>query len=197
MGCIPRIIREERMQKGKSHMLVANHGSMLDIMLMLLVSRNPFVFVGKKELSKIPIFGFFYKRVCILVDREDIRSRSGVYLKAKRRLDLGLGICIFPEGGAPDDEALLLDAFKDGAFKMAISHKIPVVPIVFYDNKARFPFSLNSGGPGPLRARVLQFFETAHLELRDTHGLREGVRGAILKELKEPNPDRSRPAPQL
>ncbi len=183
MGCMPRIQWEERLQKGKSHMLVANHGSMLDIMYMLLVSRNPFVFVGKKELAKIPIFGFFYKRVCILVDREDVRSRTGVYLKAQRRLDQGLGICIFPEGGVPDDETLLLDDFKDGAFKMAISHKIPVVPIVFYDNKARFPFSLNAGGPGPLRARVLRFFETEHLEARDTQGLRDRVREAILIEL--------------
>ena len=50
-------------------MLVANHTSMLDIMLMLKVSKNPFVFIGKKELAKIPLFGFFYKRVCIMVDR--------------------------------------------------------------------------------------------------------------------------------
>ena len=48
------------MLKGKSYMLVANHTSMLDIMLMLHLSRNPFVFVGKKELVNIPIFGFFY-----------------------------------------------------------------------------------------------------------------------------------------
>lgn len=178
------------MQKGKSHMLVANHGSMLDIMYMLLVSRNPFVFVGKKELASIPIFGFFYRRVCILVDREDIRSRTGVYRKAQRRLGQGLGICIFPEGGVPDDETLLLDGFKDGAFKMAISHKIPVVPIVFYDNKRRFPFSLNNGGPGPLRARVLRFFETEHLELRDTPSLREGVREAILRELQDAERER-------
>ncbi|MBT8290345.1 MAG: 1-acyl-sn-glycerol-3-phosphate acyltransferase, partial [Muriicola sp.] len=43
MGCIPRIEYEEKLVKGKSYMLVANHTSMLDIMLMLRVSRNPFV----------------------------------------------------------------------------------------------------------------------------------------------------------
>ena len=63
MGCFPKVVREQRMDRGKSYMLVANHTSMLDIMLMLHVSKNPFVFVGKKELVKIPIFGFFYKRV--------------------------------------------------------------------------------------------------------------------------------------
>jgi 1-acyl-sn-glycerol-3-phosphate acyltransferase len=38
-----------------------------------------------------------------------------------------LSICIFPEGGVPDDESILLDTFKDGAFRLAIEHQIPIV----------------------------------------------------------------------
>ncbi len=163
-------------------MLVANHTSMLDIMLMLRVSKNPFVFVGKKELVKIPVFGFFYKRVCIMVDREDVRSRTGVYLRAQKRLNQGLSICIFPEGGVPNEQ-LVLDEFKDGAFRMAIAHKIPVVPIVFYDNKKRFPFKFFSGSPGRIRAKVLEFFETGILAVEDKSTLREEVRETILEEL--------------
>lgn len=182
MGCIPKIEREQHMEKRKSYMLVSNHTSMLDIMLMLVVSKNPFVFVGKKELVKIPVFGFFYKRVCIMVDRDSIRSRTGVYLRAQRRLDQGLSICIFPEGGVPD-EKVILDAFKDGAFKMAIAHKIPVVPITFYDNKKRFSFTFFSGGPGRVRAKVHPFFETGILAEEDKSTLREEVREVILNEL--------------
>lgn len=174
------------MVRGKSYMLVANHTSMLDIMLMLVVSRNPFVFVGKKELVKIPIFGFFYKRVCIMVDRDDIKSRTGVYRRAQKRLDQGLSICIFPEGGVPD-EKVVLDEFKDGAFKMAIAHKIPVVPITFYDNKKRFSFTFFSGGPGRVRAKVHQFFETGILSAEDTSTLRQEVRDVIWKELTDPS----------
>ncbi|WP_318343219.1 lysophospholipid acyltransferase family protein [Flagellimonas baculiformis] len=184
MGCFPQITREQQMERGKSYMLVANHASMLDIMLMLVVSRNPFVFVGKKELVKIPIFGFFYKRVCIMVDRDDIRSRTGVYRRAQRRLDQGLSICIFPEGGVPEEE-IVLDEFKDGAFKMAIAHKIPVVPMTFHDNKKRFPFTLNHGGPGRIRAKVHHFFETGILSIEDTSTLREEVRDIILAELSK------------
>ncbi len=182
MGCFPKVVREQRMDRGKSYMLVANHTSMLDIMLMLHVSKNPFVFVGKKELAKIPIFGFFYKRVCILVDRDSVKSRTGVYRRAQRRLDQGLSICIFPEGGVPDEE-VVLDSFKDGAFKMAITHKIPVVPMTFYDNKKRFSFTFYSGGPGRIRVRVHQFFETGILSPEDTSTLREEVRDVILEEL--------------
>ena len=164
-------------------MLVSNHTSMLDIMLMLRVSKNPFVFIGKKELGNIPIFGFFYKRVCILVDRESSKSRTAVYRQAQKRLKQGLSICIFPEGGVPD-ESILLDEFKDGAFKMAIAHNIPIVPITFYDNKKRFSFTFYSGGPGRLRVKVHKFFNTDQLNESDKVGLREKVRNVILKELQ-------------
>jgi len=182
MGCPPRIVREQELERGKSYMLVANHTSMLDIMLMLRISKNPFVFVGKKELSKIPLFGFFYKRVCIMVDREDTKSRTGVYRRAQRRLNQGLSICIFPEGGVPEED-VVLDSFKDGAFKMAIAHDIPVVPITFYDSKKRFSFTFLSGGPGKLRAKVHTFFETGLLAEEDKGTLREEVRAVILNEL--------------
>ncbi len=186
MGCPPKVQREQELIRNKSYMLVANHTSMLDIMLMLYVSKNPFVFVGKKELSKIPLFGFFYKRVCIMVDREDARSRTGVYRRAQRRLKQGLSICIFPEGGVPD-ESIVLDSFKDGAFKMAIAHKIPIVPMTFYDGKQRFSFTFWSGGPGKLRAKVHSFFETEILDETDKTTLREEVRAVILKELQKKN----------
>ena len=183
MGCPQKIFWEEKLVKGKSYMLVANHTSMFDIMLMLRISKNPFVFVGKKELVKIPLFGFFYKRVCIMVDREDSRSRTGVYRRAQRRINQGLSICIFPEGGVPEED-VLLDDFKDGAFKMAIAHNIPVVPMTFYDNKKRFSFTFYSGSPGLIRAKVHSFFATAMLEDEDKTTLREEVRNVILNELK-------------
>lgn len=188
MGCHPRIQREQKLRRGKSYMLVANHTSMLDIMLMLRISRNPFVFVGKKELSKIPLFGFFYKRVCIMVDRGDTKSRTGVYRRAQRRLNQGLSICIFPEGGVPE-EHIVLDTFKDGAFKMAIAHNIPIVPMTFYDCKKRFSFTFLSGGPGRLRAKVHAFIETEDMQETDKGDLREKVRNLILKELTTNKPN--------
>ncbi len=184
MGCLPRISWEGRIKKGKSYMLVANHSSMLDIMLMLRVCRHPFVFIGKKELVSIPLFGYFYKRVCILVDRNDTRSRTAVYRRARRRLDQGLSICIFPEGGVPD-KAVLLDNFKDGAFKMAIAHGIPVVPMTFYDTKYRLPFQFFSGSPGRCRVKVHAFFNTKGLQEKQKTELKEGVRGCILRELQQ------------
>ncbi|WP_297761735.1 1-acyl-sn-glycerol-3-phosphate acyltransferase [uncultured Muriicola sp.] len=184
MGCIPKITWQENMERGKSYVLVANHTSMIDIMLMLWVSKNPFVFIGKKELMNIPVFGFFYKRVCILVDRGDSKSRMAVYRKAQRRLNQGLSICIFPEGGVPPEE-VVLDTFKDGAFKMAIAHKIPIVPMVFYDNKKRFSYTIYSGGPGILRVKVHLFIRTDNVMENRKGELRDRVRALILKDIQE------------
>ncbi|WP_350293437.1 lysophospholipid acyltransferase family protein [uncultured Croceitalea sp.] len=184
MFCLPRVKREQKFEKGESYMLIANHSSMLDIMLMLYLSKNPFVFVGKEELAKIPLFGFFYKRVCILVNRADPKSRTAVYRRVQHRLNQGLSICIFPEGGVPN-ESVVLDSFKDGAFRMAIRHNIPIVPITFLDCKKRFSWTFFSGGPGKLRVRVHDFVDTQLLGVEDTSTLREEVRETVLHELEE------------
>ena len=184
MGFAYKIIKEETPDKKKSYMFVANHTSMVDIMLMLAAVKNPFVFVGKKELAKIPLFGFFYKRTCILVDRSSAKSRQAVFLRAQRRLKQGLSICIFPEGGVPE-EHILLDEFKDGAFRLAINHQIPVVPISFYDNKIRFSYTFFSGGPGRMRAKIHKFLKTEGLQIEDTKALNEKARTIIWDELSK------------
>lgn len=183
----PSVTREENFERGKGYMLVSNHTSMLDILLMLHLAKSPFVFVGKAELAKIPLFGFFYKRTCILVDRGNARSRKAVFDQAQRRLSQGFSICIFPEGGVPDDASIILDTFKDGAFRLAIDHKIPIVPMTFYDNKQRFPYSFFEGSPGKMRAKVHPFIPTSNLESKDKSILREKTRNIILQELEKSN----------
>ena len=185
MGFNYSIEGDEVFEDGKSYMLVANHTSMTDIMLMLIAVKNhPFVFVGKKELAKIPIFGFIYKRVCILVDRSSSKSRYAVFERAQKRIHQGLSICIFPEGGVPE-EHIVLDDFKDGAFRIAIEHQLPIVPMVFFDNKKRFSYTFFSGSPGKMRAKIYPIIETKGKTLEDKNALKEQVRGIILQPLLE------------
>lgn len=183
MGFRTKIVFDEEPKEVESYMFVANHTSMADIMLMLSCIKNPFVFVGKKELSKIPLFGFFYKRTCILVDRSNSKSRMAVFERAQNRLQQGLSICIFPEGGVPD-ESILLDTFKDGAFRLAIEHEIPIVPMTFYDNKELLSYTFFSGRPGLMRVKVHRFFETKNQNQEYKKTLKEAVRNVILNELQ-------------
>ena len=183
MGFNYSIEGDEVFEDGKSYMLVANHTSMTDIMMMLIAVKNhPFVFVGKKELAKIPIFGFIYKRVCILVDRSNSKSRYQVFERAQKRIHQGLSICIFPEGGVPE-EHIVLDEFKDGAFRIAIEHGLPIVPMVFFDNKKRFSYTFFSGTPGKMRAKIYPIIETKGKTLEDRNALKQQVRDIILQPL--------------
>ena len=183
MGFRPVIKREVEFKKGQCYMFVANHTSMTDIMLMLFVSKNPFVFVGKKELGKIPLFGFFYKRTCILVDRKNSKSRVDAINSAQRKLNMGYSICIFPEGGVPDDESIVLDEFKDGAFRLAIKHQIPIAPMTFLDNKKRFSYTFFSGGPGKMRVKVHALIPTVNYTMDSKKELNKVTREIILTQL--------------
>jgi len=183
MGFVWNVKREQTPDPDKSYMFVANHTSMADIMLMLVSVKNPFVFVGKKELARIPLFGFFYKRTCILVDRSSESSRKAVFLRAQKRLKQGASICIFPEGGVPD-EHIILDSFKDGAFRLAINHQIPVVPITFLDNKRLFSYTFFSGRPGKMRVQIHPFIETEGLTIKETKEVNNKARNIILRTLE-------------
>ena len=185
MGFYYKIDRTQELESHKSYMIVANHTSMVDIMLMLATIKNPFVFVGKKELSKIPLFGFFYKRTCILVDRSCSKSKMEVFNRAQKRINQGLSICIFPEGGVPDDESVLLDSFKDGAFRLAIDHEIPIVPITFADNKKRLSYTIFSGSPGIMRVKIHSFVETLDKKMTDKNAIRDTIWGIIHSQLEE------------
>ena len=187
MGFSVKIQADQIPKKHKSYMLVANHTSMLDIMLMLSIMEQPFVFIGKKELSRIPVFGFFYRRTCILVDRTKQRSGMEAFEEAQRRLKQENSVCIFPEGGVPDDQSIILDQFKDGAFRLAIEHQIPIVPITFHDNKKRFSYKFFSGGPGKLRVKIHNFIDTKELNLSCRKELKERTYQIILEELKHPS----------
>jgi 1-acyl-sn-glycerol-3-phosphate acyltransferase len=183
MGFQYQVQKNQELEAHKNYMFVANHTSMIDIMLMLSLIDKPFVFVGKKELSKIPLFGFFYKRTCILVDRNNSKSKHGVFERAQKRINQGLSICIFPEGGVPDDESILLDTFKDGAFRLAIDHQLPIVPIAFADNKKRFSYTFLSGSPGLLRVKVLPFIEMEGITMVDKNIIKEQTWNIIYQQL--------------
>ena len=183
MGFKISLNQEQQFKSNKSYMLCPNHTSMIDIMLMFSVAKNPFVFVGKASLAKIPIFGFFYKRTCIIVDRSSNKSRKAVFDEARRRLSNGLDICIFPEGLVPDDESVVLSEFKKGAFRLAIEYQIPIVPMTFYDCKKRFSFTFFSGSPGKLRTRIHKFITTEGLTLNECDSLKDKTFDLIYNDL--------------
>lgn len=159
-------------EEGKSFMLIANHTSYIDVMVILRLRKTPFVFVGKKELVNIPIFGFLYKRAAIMVDRSSSKSRFGVYGRAQKVIAKVYSVCIFPETDYID-ESIVLNPFKQGAFKLAIEHELPILPMAFLDCKRKFPWHTSHGFPGDLRAKALEIIPTSNLKETDIPNLQE------------------------
>ena len=157
---------EENIEPEKSYMFCPNHTSLIDPFLLIAISKNPIVFVGKKELEKIPIFGFFYKRTVIMVDRSSVESRKRVFEMAKERLQNGVSMAIFPEGLVPKEDEVLAP-FKKGAFSLAIEFDIPIVPQVYYDCKRFFSWDVFKGRPGILRVRQHKLIETKGMSLEE------------------------------
>ena len=182
MGFRYQLHNQQPLDKQGSYMFVANHTSMMDIMLMLILNKNPFVFIGKKELEKMPLFGFFYKRASITVDRSSAKSRKESIEKARQKLQNGTSICIFPEGGVPD-EGVSLDEFKDGAFRLAIDFQIPVVAYTFVGLKQYFPYRFWGGKPGKIEVYMHPLFPTEGLTQKDKPILKQNVRASIASRL--------------
>jgi 1-acyl-sn-glycerol-3-phosphate acyltransferase len=163
--------------------VVASHTSMLDIMLLLRICKRPVVFVGKEELGRIWLFGFFYKRAAILVNRSSKESRKRVYERVRQKLHYQRSIAIYPEGGVPH-VSVDLDRFKDGAFSMAIEHDLPLVPIVNFDCKKRLNWELFEGGPGILRYTILETIPAKTFKVDQVEDFKQHVRNRMLEVLK-------------
>ena len=190
IGMIPSRNAKLKTKPNTPYIFVANHVSMLDVMLLVsTVRKNPLVFIGKKELEKIPIYGSIYKRTMILVDRSSNESKKQVFKQTKKKLNSGISIAIFPEGTVPKIDVELAP-FKHGAFTIAIEHQVPIVPMTFLDNKKRFPWSFggliggSKGSPGRLRLKIHDPIDTKGMIKEDRIKLNEDVRKLMLDDLR-------------
>lgn len=139
VGIRSSIIFEARPRKGRSYIVVANHISYLDTPV---IFRSVPFFVrplATYEYAKIPLFGFLYKHLAVIVDRSNAQSKSEGVKVLRRTLDEGSSIFIFPEGKFNETGALLKDFF-DGAFKIAVQTGTPVLPLLFLDTEARWSY---------------------------------------------------------
>ena len=191
MGMFPSRKGNIKTKKNSPYIFVANHVSMIDVMLLVsTVRNNPIVFIGKKELDKIPIFGFIYKRTMILVDRTSNESKKQVFKQTREKLNSGISIAIFPEGTVPKIDVELAP-FKHGAFTIAIEHQVPIVPMTFLDNKKRYPWTFggliggSKGSPGRLRVKIHEPIDTKGMIKEDRKKLSEDVRKLMLQDIKK------------
>ncbi|MFA0960805.1 lysophospholipid acyltransferase family protein [Roseivirga sp. BDSF3-8] len=183
---------KKRFPKNQQYIICANHFSYLDIAV-LGFSPVPFVFVGKSELAKIPLFGYMFRKLHITVDRGSIKGRYETFRRSKEALDKGYNLCIFPEGGILTKTPPRMTRFKDGAFRLAIEKQIPIIPVTIPHNWIILP------DKSPLRLRHHKAHVVFHaplstegLTLEDADELKQKVFGIIDEELHSYFPDENR-----
>ncbi len=150
-----KIIDRSPLPKGP-YIIIANHASYLDIFLMhSLLPEHPFLFMGKGEILGYPILRTYFKGLNIPVHRQDRGKAAKSFILAKKAVQEGWSLVIFPEGGIPDQNRPKMMAFKNGAFRLAKDLNIPIVPVTFTNNHELFTDPLDIMGVArPGRSRV-------------------------------------------
>jgi 1-acyl-sn-glycerol-3-phosphate acyltransferase len=185
VGIRHRNIFETPIDRDKQYIYVANHISYLDAPVIVKSLRSPIRALGKYEMSKVPIFGYIYKKAIVMVDRRDAEKRARSVRILKSVLRRKISIFIFPEGTFNLTNKPLKD-FYDGAFRIAIETQTPIKPALFLDAYNRMNhesiFSLN---PGKSRTIFLETIEVDAYTMQDVQKLKERVYELMERKLIE------------
>jgi len=126
--------------------LVCNHVSFVDPVLMMAASPRPIRFIMDHQIFKTPVLGWFFKlakAIPIASQRDNPAIYEAAFAAARRALDEGELLCIFPEGAITRDGEL--GEFKGGVMKLLESNPVPVVPLALQNLWGSF-FSRKDGG---------------------------------------------------
>jgi len=118
----------ENVPKDNIYCIVANHGGILDIPLLMSVSPWTLGFITKKELRYLPILNVWMVALgCVFLDRKNARNAVRGFVKAAKQLRSGHPMAIFPEGTRSKNGEIA--EFKPGALKLALKAQVPIVPV--------------------------------------------------------------------
>lgn len=162
----------EKLQKGKSYIYVSNHTSFLDIPGIRMIIPGQFRPLAKKELLKIPVFGWIAKSATIIVDRSSPESRKKSIDRLKNYLKEGISILIFVEG-TQNRTKEILQPFKDGAFRVAVDTQQPLMPMVVLGAGPLMPPGTINLRPGLIRIYVGEEIPTIGLTPNDVSDLKQ------------------------
>ncbi len=164
--------------------VVANHASYLDGMILTAALPARFTFVIKHEMARFPFAGFLLRRIgSEFVDRDDGLQKNRVTRRLYKAAESGDALAFFPEGrfsAAPG-----LKRFHPGAFGMAWRARLPVVPVVITGTRTKLPSDVWLPAPGPLSVSVGEPIDPDRLD--SANSLMTAARNAILARLDEPD----------
>lgn len=184
IGVWVKVEGKEHLKDLNKFIYAPNHSSYIDVPACTIALPGVLSFMAKKELAKVPIFGYYFRTIDVGVKRTKIMNAYSGYIELGNRLNIGQTPLIFPEGTIPTITPELGN-FKMGAFKLAIEKGIPVVPVTMPYNADCFPDQKSL----VLRRRTLKVIihrpiPTTNLNIDDASTLKKQVFNIIEEELK-------------
>jgi 1-acyl-sn-glycerol-3-phosphate acyltransferase len=177
------ITGQNNIKRHHSYIYVSNHTSYLDIPGMCLTVPTQIRPLAKKELKKVPVFGWIVSRAAIIVDRSSNESRRKSMDHLKDVLKKGISILIFPEGTQNRSKDLLAP-FYDGAFRIAVETQQPIMPMVIHNAGKLMPPTEFVIRPGTIHIEVLPEIPTTGLTTQDVPALKEKVMALMISKLQ-------------
>jgi 1-acyl-sn-glycerol-3-phosphate acyltransferase len=172
----------ENLAPGQSYILVPNHQGNADIVALCLVLEIPSRWVAKESLLRIPFLGWAIAATgAISINRSDTSQAIGQLRKGTEILKDGCSVLIYPEGTRTSDGNL--QPFKKGAFRMAISTGVPILPITTNGAFQLMPRGTINVRSGHVTVTFGEPIETKGLTDDDLPWLMEKTRDAMLKNL--------------
>lgn len=156
IGFAVRIYGKENADKNGKYVVVANHYSYLDTPMIF--RALPFFVrpLASASYSKIPVFGYLYRKVAVMVDRSSIMSKHESFKKMMETIQKeDTNVFVFPEGSFNETDDIL-QPFYDGAFRIAKETNTAILPMIFPDTIKRWHYSsFWKWTPGICRAYIL------------------------------------------
>lgn len=140
IGCPVKISGREHFKPGENYVVVYNHNALLDVPLSAPYVPGANKTIAKASFAKVPIFGQFYTRGSVLVDRKSEISRRRSYDQMMKVLASGMHMCLYPEG-TRNRTNQPLKQFYDGAFKLAADAKKDIIPCIITGTRKAMPIN--------------------------------------------------------
>jgi len=174
-----------RLEPGRPYIFMPNHASMVDIWAVFVAIPASFRFIAKKQLSRIPLFGWAMAAGrFIFIDRQNALAARRSMDEAARRIRSGQSVVIFPEGTRTRTGRL--GPFKKGGFHLAIDSGVAIVPVAIRGSHAVMPPGSPLIRAGTVTIEVDDPIPTDGLDTTERDALIQKVRGRIAAMLGEP-----------
>ncbi|MDT8273465.1 MAG: lysophospholipid acyltransferase family protein [Desulfomonilia bacterium] len=181
----PVIRNREKIEKGRSYIIISNHQSEYDILALVTTLGIQFRWIIKKELLKVPLFGYaLYAARNVFIDRSNPTQAIKSIHEGMDRLPEGVSVMFFAEGTRSPDGRI--QPFKKGGFVMAMEKGLPILPVSVNGSRRVLPKKSLVFTPGPIEVVVGDPVETIGYSRENLQGLMDDVRTIITANY---NPD--------